>query len=409
MRPRPPETLLCCANFPANTGFAWSYIEGVYARLADHLAIHGVRTLVSYPPLRSISPSGSSTQSTQSTPLPLQGSAAVPVELDTARPSLELVRFLRRENVRALYLTDRPPLHWSYPPLRAATGVRRIVVHDHSSGSRVPPRGARRAAKWLAARAPGFAADAVVAVSDFVARRQLEVGLLPASRVQRVYNAVQLPERGPAPGALRALLKIAPDRPLVACAARCTPEKGLATLLRALELLPAPRPALACLGDGPAMPQLRALRDSLSSREDIFLVGYRADASSLIADADVCAVPSVWEEAFGLAVVEAMAQGKPVVASRVGGIPELVRDGVDGLLVPPGRPEALARALAQLLADPLRARRMGRAARKAVRGRFGLEEKLRRVLDLLEPAFGLACVQPGAVPARAPASLGGRW
>jgi glycosyltransferase involved in cell wall biosynthesis len=157
------------------------------------------------------------------------------------------------------------------------------------------------------------------------------------------------------------------------------------------------------------MPQLRALRDSLSSREDIFLVGYRADASSLIADADVCAVPSVWEEAFGLAVVEAMAQGKPVVASRVGGIPELVRDGVDGLLVPPGRPEALARALAQLLADPLRARRMGRAARKAVRGRFGLEEKLRRVLDLLEPAFGLACVQPGAVPARAPASLGGRW
>ena len=378
---------MCVANFPANTGFAWNYIEGVFARLADRLAQRGVRTLVAYP-------------SIPAPPRPLEGSAAVPVLLDAARPSARLVRFLRDERVRALYLTDRAPLHWSHPLLRAA-GVRRIVVHDHSSGARVPPTGRKRVAKWLAARTPGLAADSVVAVSDFVARRQTEVALLPSSRVVRVYNAVQAPEPAPA-GALRSLLGIAPDRPLVAAACRCTPEKGLATLLQAIELLPSPRPALAYLGDGPAMGALRSLRETLSCRDDVFFAGYRPDAASLLTDAEVCVVPSVWEEAFGLAVVEAMALGKPVVASRVGGIPELIRDGVDGVLVPPGDAPALSRALARLLADPLSARRIGRAARQSVEGRFRLEDTLRSLLELLEPAFGLA-VQAPAIGRRRPA------
>jgi len=78
----------------------------------------------------------------------------------------------------------------------------------------------------------------------------------------------------------------------------------------------------------------------------------------------IAVVPSVWSEPFGIVVIEAMAGGSPVVASKIGGIPEIIDDGVSGILVPPGDPDALRRALADLLADPERRLAMGRAARQ---------------------------------------------
>lgn len=393
-RPPPPPTLLCGVNFPANTGFAWDYIEHVYARLADHLREHGVRTLVGYP-------------SIPAPPRPLEGSAAVPVELDTAMASapgvLALADFVRRENVRVLYLCDRSAIHWGYALLRRA-GLRRVVVHDHSSGTRVAPTGVKRAAKWLAARVPPISSDAVLAVSDFVADRQVRVGLVPRERVLRVYNAVRLPEPNALRGAaaLRALLAAPPERPVVACACRCTPEKGVAHLLRAFDRVARAsppdraRPLLVYLGDGPAFADLQRLRDALSSREDIVLAGYRPDAAALLEGADLCVVPSTWAEAFGLAVVEPMARGKPVIATRVGGIPELIDDGATGLLVPPGDEAALAAALAGLLADPERARRIGEEARRRVAREFTLERKLAQLLPVLEAGFEARCAGPGA-------------
>jgi glycosyltransferase involved in cell wall biosynthesis len=238
------------------------------------------------------------------------------------------------------------------------------------------------------------ASDCVVAVSDFVAQRQLRIGLVPPNRVVRIYNSVTIPEstQPEQRAALKRELGIAEDRPLIACACRATPEKGVAHLLKAFDiaarkLLEKTRPALVYIGEGPFLPKLRHLRETLSSQNDIFLVGYKPDAASLLEGADICVVPSVWQEAFGLAVAEPMARGKAVIASRVGAIPELIENGISGLLVEPGDEQSLSSALVNLLENPDRASALGKGAKLRIASMFTLEKKLASLLPLIEGGF----------------------
>ncbi|HEX8904118.1 MAG TPA: glycosyltransferase family 4 protein, partial [Longimicrobiaceae bacterium] len=311
-RPVPP-TLLCVANYPSNTGFAWDFIESLYARVAERLAPRGVRTLVAYPELRGA-------------PRPLEGSVAeaveLPFDLSDRRRRREVLRFVRHQNVRAVYLTDQPAFSPWYPLLRLA-GVRHLVMHDHTSGARTAPRGVRRAAKWLYARFPGVSADVVVGVSEYVAERTRRVGLISPSRVVRVWNGLPVAAGGDAQ-AIRRAAGVEEGRAIVACCCRAHPVKGVAFLLRAFDAawraLPvASRPVLVYIGDGPQLGELEEIRDSLESRADVRFLGYVEDAARLLAGADACAVPSVWEDAFPLGVLEPMSMGKPVVAASVGG------------------------------------------------------------------------------------------
>lgn len=381
-------SLLCTTNFPANTGFAWDFIEGLYARVADHLATHGITTLVAYPSIPSF-------------PKPLVGSAARPIELDTSLNSLrsvgEVTSLIRREAVRGIYFTDRPPRHWAYAALRLA-GVGSIMVHDHTSGEWTRPHGIKRVAKLVAGRIPWMVADQVIAVSQYVARRQIEKGLIPAARVQTIWNGVPLPdELDCAARPTHAVFGLDPRRPLVACACRAAPEKGVVHLLRAFVqvrrtmVLSSRRPVLVFIGDGPQLPELRALRETFPSKEDIILAGYREDARQLLAGADVCVVPSVWQDAFPLAVLEAMALGKAVVATRVGGIPEMIEDGNHGLVIPPADEVALASAIQTLLENPVKGRELGGAARARVARHFTPERQLRQLLQVVEKVFREPC------------------
>jgi glycosyltransferase involved in cell wall biosynthesis len=372
-------TILFVANFPANTGYAWDFIEGLYGGVATRLAPQNVRSFVAYP-------------SIPSPPQTLRGTPAEPIVLDARLETLASLRqtltFIRRERVRLVYLTDRPVCSWFYPVLRLA-GVRAIIVHDHTSGARTVPRGIKRLAKWILARVPGLTADRVIAVSDFVARRQREVALVPAGRVTRVWNSVAVPPRtADGKRAARHALQFDENAPIIACTCRATHEKGVDHLLRAFDRLP-PGPILVYAGNGPAFASLQALRESLPSRDRIRLLGYRADRDVLLEAADICVVPSVWEEAFGLAALEAMARGKPVVATAVGGIPEIIRPGVTGLLVRPADEPQLTDALASLLLDATAAVRMGQEARRDVEARFTPESQLSRLTELITTSLPL--------------------
>jgi glycosyltransferase involved in cell wall biosynthesis len=269
--------------------------------------------------------------------------------------------------------------------------VRWIVVHDHTSGVRTAPRGVRRLLKRARQWIPGSTADRVIAVSDFVADRKVSVDLVPAARVRRVWNSRHPVERDPdaRPRLLREF--DIPPGPVVACACRATPEKGVAQLLRAFgsvwqESPENARPTLVYFGDGPQLEDLHAITRSLDC-DSIILAGYRPDAADLLAGADICVVPSVWHEAFGLAVLEPMSYGIPVIASRVGGIPELVEDGTTGLLVEPGNELALARALKQLLDHPAEREQMGRQARERARTHFLRSDALLALIDELDPGL----------------------
>ncbi len=385
-------TLLCVANFPANTGFAWDFIERFYARLADHLAGHGISTLVAYPAIAG-------------PPQTLAGSAARAVLLDAAAGTYASIQataeLIRRERVRVVYFSDQAAWHWGYPLLRWA-GAQRILVHDHTSGERTPPRGLKRLAKWLLMRCPGVTADVVVAVAEYVRRRQLEVGMFPEGRVYRIRHGLAVQE-APSPADRRAhtLMRVSPDRPVVVCACRASPVKGVHHLLRAFDRVASgwadrgPRPALLFLGDGPQMEELRALHSGLASRDDVLLAGYRPDASDIVNSADLIVVPSLWHEAFPLAVLEAMARGKPIIASAVGGIPEMIEHDQSGLLVPAGNEPALAEAMGSLLSDRARAARLGEAARRRVKEQFTPEKEFRSLARLIEEGFGTPCAELG--------------
>jgi glycosyltransferase involved in cell wall biosynthesis len=383
---RVQATLLFVANFPANTGYAWPFIEGLYARIADHVASHCIRTLVSYPKI-------------SSPPRTLDGSVAVPVVLDGSLGSMSslraFTRLIRKENVKVVYFADHLSRSWKYLLVRAA-GCSHIIVHRHVAGAWNAPQGLRRAVKWVLSRLPGIVANKVVAVSEYAARHEIEATLIPAYRVVTVWNGMNVERPDVQNRRTHALLGIAPDRTLVLCSGRASPEKGIDHLLRSFSLAlkqmepSALRPVLVYAGDGPMMPEVRALHESLPCKQDIVLAGYRPDADDLIEGADICVVPSR-REAFSLALLRAMACGIPSIGSRVGGIPELISDGVDGLLVPPDNEPALAHALVRLITDRMFASQIGEMAQKKVKDKFSPYRQIRLLTRLIEEGFGTTC------------------
>ncbi|MBC8165107.1 MAG: glycosyltransferase family 4 protein [Bryobacteraceae bacterium] len=378
-----PPTLLCVSNYPSNTGYAWDFIERIYAGVADRLAARGIPTLVAYPKL-----SGA--------PRSLAGSTAVPVEFvfrfHTPREALDSLRFIRANNIGAVYLTDRAACSLFYPILRLA-GVRSIVVHDHTSGEQPLPHPLFLKVKRVIVRLPGLAADTVVVVSDYVAGCLTRAASAPPWRIRRIWNGVSVSRQPFASGFLRKLINVAGNRPLIVCCCRADAVKGIAYLLRSfdavVESLPEATmtPVLVYIGDGPQRKELEEIRDGLSSRDEIFFLGYRADAASLLDEADICVVPSVWQDAFPLGVLESMAAGKPVIATSVGGIPEMIDDGVTGLLVPPADEQALADAISCLLGNPDLSARLASAGRQRVAERFSPEQQLDTLTELVGSKF----------------------
>jgi glycosyltransferase involved in cell wall biosynthesis len=217
----------------------------------------------------------------------------------------------------------------------------------------------------FAERALTRRADRVVAITDALARFCVEQVGLPQEKVDVVhYGLDELPTAwgaGAAPPDGRYLLAIA----------RLTQQKGLDVAVRALAELPADV-RLAVLGDGPERPLLEALAGELGVSERLLLPGRVGDVAAWLRRATLLVHPVRWE-GFGLALLEAMLAAKPVVASAVSSIPEIVVDGETGVLVPADEPRALAQALHGLLQDPGRGERLGEAGRERALHEFSVD------------------------------------
>ncbi len=177
--------------------------------------------------------------------------------------------------------------------------------------------------------------------------------------------------------------------------ARHDPRKGLDRLIRALALLAADGiPFTATLaGRGPLLDDHRALARDLGIDDRITFPGWVADASSLLRAHDIYVLPSLEEGSGSVAMLEAMQAGCAIVASAIDGIPEDVRDGIDGLLVPPDDPPALRDALAALIRDDALRARLARAARATFERRFSAEAMIADLRAAYAEALTLAAVQ----------------
>lgn len=276
--------------------------------------------------------------------------------------------------------------HSPYPALgaRLVAGRRtRLVYTEHNVWQRY-----HRATYW--ANAVTYPRnDLVFAVSDEVRRsirypRPLSFLRLPP--VETLYHGVEpaILEDAAGPDGVREEFGISPDAPLVGTVANLKPHKGLQHLLRAAAQIrkTVPDARFLVVGQGEARERLEALASKLGLDEAVTFTGFREDAVRIASAFDLFAMSSL-HEGLSIALIEAMALGKPVVVTRVGGLPEVVEDGKDGILVPPSDPGTLAARITEVLGDPALRERLGQAARQRAEA-FDVRASVRRSEEAYE-------------------------
>ena len=256
-----------------------------------------------------------------------------------------------------------------------------VVATLHVAPEPVPRWSREAVRRRLLVRALRRHAAAVLAVSGAVREAWAGHGLPPAS-VEVVPNGVDVgalaAPRPQARARLRAELGVAGEAPLALAVAALRPGKGLETLIAALGLLAetSTAPCCAVAGDGPLRGELERAAAERGVR--IHWLGLRRDVPDLLAAADLFVLPSE-RDALPTVLLEAMAASLPVVATPVGGIPEIVEDGESGVLVAPGDAAALAAALRGLAGDPATRRRLGASGQRRVHERFTLDAWVARL------------------------------
>lgn len=286
-----------------------------------------------------------------------------------------LARYLVGEG-RALDVVHVHQIGWGLVVatlLGRLTGVP-VVAHPHSGAGAtvraVRASGRSRLLRWALTRV-----DGAIALGDEMAGQLRSLGVAP-ERIHLIGNAVDTERFRPA--AERAAT------PSVLYVGRLSPEKGVDVLLRAWALVLQAHPTahLRLVGDGPERGALEALAARLGLAEGVSFAG--AVRQGLVDEyqrATIFVLPS-HREGVSIALLEAMACGLPVVATAVGGTPEVVHEGVQGLLVPPGDPAALAGALRRCLAAPQLAAELGRAGRERVVGAYAAPLMAQQVRQL---------------------------
>ncbi len=226
----------------------------------------------------------------------------------------------------------------------------------------------------------------VIAVSEGSRRTFLAQGY-PSQQFVCIHNGVELPvpPNGAEAQRVRHELGLDARAPLLLTVGRLTAQKGHDVLLEAVPAVQAQHAdaRFVCVGEGPELPRLQAQAASLGVTQAVRFLGHRSDVPALLAAADLFVLPSRFE-GHPLAALEASALGVAVVGTRVCGLEEAVVPGETGLLVAPDRPEELASAILELLADGERRRRMGEAGRRFVARHYTAQQMAERTMALYD-------------------------
>lgn len=302
------------------------------------------------------------------------------------RRQLQFTRDLRRDGIQVVHTYGFWANVFGIPAARLA-GTPLVVAGIRDTCDHLTP--VQRLVQRLVCRL----ADAIVVNAAAIKQRLVADGY-DAEQITVITNGIDLARFGrrPEPGRLRRELDLPDNAPLVAVFARLDPVKGIEYFLEAAASVSARFPAArflvvgegrvfrdgALVGERPYKRELKAYAARLGLGERALFTGVRQDVPELLEEVSVSVMPCVLNEGLSNSVLESMAAGVPVVATSVGGNPEVVQDGITGLMVPPRDAGALARAICTILEDRDLAGRLGRAGRQYVADRFSVERMVRQ-------------------------------
>jgi glycosyltransferase involved in cell wall biosynthesis len=296
-----------------------------------------------------------------------------------------LIALLRREQVDVLHAHKFGSNVWGTLIGRLA-GVPVVLAHEQSWASARFSAAGPRLRSIVDRELIGRCSDLFFAVSRADRRRMVDVERVNPRRICVMPNAV--PPSSPSGHDVRAELGIPKTAPVVVTVCQLRPEKALDLLVEATEEVRSRFPDVRVLiaGDGPEQEQLREQIAAASLGDTVLLLGTRRDVPDLLIAADITVCCSDFE-GTPLSVMEYMAAGKPVVVTRVGGLPEMVEDGVHGLLVDRRDASGLAGALSELIGERARARAMGVRGRDRQQREFDLGTTIRNLEELYEMLY----------------------
>jgi glycosyltransferase involved in cell wall biosynthesis len=275
------------------------------------------------------------------------------------RLPLQLAHWFRRFNADVIH-THGPYAHL-YGALGGWLSGRPVINTRHGY---LWPWTRRR---HLQNRVAGLLSSKIVAVSRNLAGHLHDVEKVGEKKLRLIYNGIDAAKFDTAIQPRR------PHAPRAAMVSRLSPEKDFATLFRAVAIVGRQIPAFQMwiIGDGPLREDLRSLSEQLGVRDAVQFLGNRNDVAELLAEVNLFVLSSK-TEGLSIALLEAMAGGLPVVATAVGGNPEVVVEGVTGFVVPPASPEPMAERMLWLLTHPDPAASMGEAGRKRIDMHFNI-------------------------------------
>jgi glycosyltransferase involved in cell wall biosynthesis len=301
-------------------------------------------------------------------------------------PTVEVSRNTGRRAIRQFLREARPAvfhahLNW---PLACSDGLFAAAL------ARVPnvvatqqlfvPLQSRRTA--FRHRLLSTVVDRYIAVSHHMAAMLRKVCVFGEKKVRVIHNGVPLAPFGREVNkALREDLTGGRNCRVVLTLARLDRQKGIGYLIEAASRIP--ETLFVVAGEGPERAALEAKTDACGAKDRVVFLGHRRDVPELLASCDVFVLPSLYE-GLPVSVLEAMASGRPVIATKVGGTDEAVKDGVTGLLVPPADPTALAQAIRRILDEPILAQRLAAGGRDWVRCEFRAEIVAARTMEIYQ-------------------------
>jgi len=303
-----------------------------------------------------------------------------------------LARIARSHRPEILHLHYMGFLNF-YSWVARLRSVKKVFFTDHHSRSAGYTPGRAPFWKRCAARLINSPLTRVISVSNYGYDCMTAFDLLPKSRFEMIYNGVDLTRVKDDPQLgldFRRRYSIPTDRAIVTQVSWIIPEKGITDVLETARLVTQQNRNVqfVLVGDGAYLEQYMKDAAAMGIEDRVTWTGMVRDpfGEGVFAAADVICQFSRWEEVFGWMIAEGMAHGKPVVATRVGGIPELITDGQTGYLVPRGDTKAMSEKLLVLLADPVMRARMGEAGRAVVAEKFDLRKNVAQLIS----SYGIA-------------------